>query len=343
MSDTGSVSSKAAAVVRQWEPRPRTLALILSIIALAALLYYAYVRDMLGEPYLIAMAIGGGVGAVEILGRYSYAPTRAVQSWAGFSYILINVAASWAAYECIKVYKVFPAEDSSAHTLNEILTAGFGSLVFMRSSLFKVRVGGSDIGIGPAAILDTLLLVADRGVDRGEAVSRARDIFALSARLTALRVKESRAMASILVKYCLALTQNVDDRTTKDLTDAVTKVVGDMEIPEQIKMDIVALRLGDVVGPDVLEAALATLADRLTAATDPLPTKPRDDAGGGAAAGSESNKGGASIPAAADAIKGDVEPVVIETPAKEDLTAELAKKRKSDEGAPKASIGAAPP
>src|ERR1700691_884641 len=184
MSDTGSVSNKAAAVVRQWEPRPRTLALILSIIALAALVYYAYVRDMLGEPYLIAMAIGGGVGAVEILGRYSYAPTRAVQSWAGFSYILINVAASWGAYECIKVYKVFPAEDSSAHTLNEILTAGFGSLVFMRSSLFKVRVGGSDIGIGPAAILDTLLLVADRGVDRGEAVSRARDIFALSARLT---------------------------------------------------------------------------------------------------------------------------------------------------------------
>jgi hypothetical protein len=34
-------------------------------------------------------------------------------------------------------------------------------------------------------------------------------------------------------------------------------------------MDIVALRLGVVVGPDVLEAAVAALGDRLNAATNP--------------------------------------------------------------------------
>ena len=148
-----------------------------------------------------------------------------------------------------------------AKDLIKVLTAGFGSLVFMRSSVFKVRVGDSDIGIGPAAILDTLLLVADRGVDRREAVARAQDVTQLVS-----HVRDPRIVAKMLTKYSLALMQNVDEKTSKDLGDAIGKIMEDTEVPDAIKMDIVALRLGVVVGPDVLEAAVTALGDRLSAA-----------------------------------------------------------------------------
>jgi hypothetical protein len=209
------------------------------------------------------MAIGGAVGAVEILGRYRHAPVRAMLTLGGLVYIVVNIGASWAAYYTLDAFEVFKAT-TVAKDLSQILTAGFGSLVFMRSSFFKVRVGDSDIGIGPAAILDTLLLVADRGVDRREAVARAQDVTELVS-----HVRDPRIVAKMLTKYSLALMQNVDEKTSQDLSDAVGKIMADVEVPDAIKMDIVALRLGVVVGPDVLEAAVAALGDRLNAATNP--------------------------------------------------------------------------
>ena len=115
---------------------------------------------------------------MEILGWYRHAPFRAVFNVNGLLYVLINIAAAGAAYYLLGAFHLIK-DTTDSKDVTHVLTAGFGSLVFMRSSVFKVRVGDSDIGIGPAAILDTLLLVADRGVDRGEAVACAQDVTAL--------------------------------------------------------------------------------------------------------------------------------------------------------------------
>jgi hypothetical protein len=259
-------SLEQARRARKWIARAWA---IWSIAALAAVVAALLWFGLIDWYAMSAMIIGGVVGAVEILGRYRHSPVRAVLTWSGFSYILINIAAAWAAYYMLGVFQVFsPHPSAEAQDLLErVLTAGFGSLVFLRSSFFKVRVGDSDIGIGPAAILDTLLLVADHGVDRREAVARAQDVTELMS-----HVRDPRVVAKMLTKYCLALMQNVDDKTSQDLADAVGKIMSDGDIPDAIKMDIVALRLGIVVGPDVLEAAVAALGDRLGAAdTTPPP------------------------------------------------------------------------
>lgn len=252
--------------------RPRTRALrrlwsqaiaIYAILGVGALAVYLFTHKFIGANELAAMAIGGLVGAVEILGRYRHAPFRAVMTWNGLLYILINIGAAWAAYYMLDAFEVFKST-TVAKDLTQILTAGFGSLVFMRSSVFKVRVGDTDIGIGPAAILDTLLLVADRGVDRGEAVARAQDVTELVS-----HVSNPVVVAKMLTRYSLALMQNVDEKASQDLGEAITKIMTDPEIPDAIKIDIVALRLGVVVGPDVLEAAVAALGDRLISSSPP--------------------------------------------------------------------------
>jgi hypothetical protein len=242
---------------------------IYAVVGFGALVFYGVTYKLLATNELFAMAIGGLVGAVEILGRYRHSPFRAILTWNGLLYILINIAAAWAAYYLLGAFEVFKST-TVAKDVTQIMTAGFGSLIFMRSSVFKVRVGDSDIGIGPAAILDTLMLVADRGVDRREAVARAQDVTELVS-----HVRDPVVVAKMLTKYSLALMQNVDEKSSQDLSDAITKIMADGDIPDAIKIDIVALRLGVVVGPDVLEAAVAALGDRLTspgAAVPPPPT-----------------------------------------------------------------------
>ena len=245
------------------------------VVLAAAVFFWSYNRGVLGFPQIAAMAIGGGVGAVEIMGRYRHAPVRAAFSWSGYIYILVNVLASWIAFYLMGVFDAFPVANGATQdivdrrTVELTLAAGFGALVVLRSSLFKLRVGDTDVGIGPAAVLDTLLLIADRGVDRREAVSRAQDVSALVA-----HVKDYRVIANMLMKYSLALMQNVDEKTSKDLGDAIGKILSDPDIPDAIKMDIVALRLGVVVGPDVLEAAVDALGDRLSAVQQPVSSVP---------------------------------------------------------------------
>jgi hypothetical protein len=269
---TKAVTKPLSRRLRLQEARKAMLGLV--PIVIAALFFFSiwggfgWMRANFPVPQCAAMAIGALVGAVELLGRYRHAPVRALLTLSGASYMVINVAASWAAYYMIGEFKIFD-NLTTAKELTHVLAAGFGSLVFMRSSFFKVRVGESDIGIGPAAILDTILLVADRGVDRREAVARAQDVTALVS-----HVSDPRLVAKMLTKYSLALMQNVDERTSQDLDDTVGKIMSDTEIPDAIKMDIVALRLGIVVGPNVLEAAVEALGDRLTQNTRQGPVPP---------------------------------------------------------------------
>jgi hypothetical protein len=249
------------------------------IVAAAAVLYWSYVNGHMGLPQVVTMAIGGAVGAVEIMGRYRHAPLRAALSWSGYSYILVNVVASWAAYYLLGIFDAFHDQTPDRKAVELVLAAGFGALVVLRSSFFKVRVGDTDVGIGPAALLDTLLLIADRGVDRREAVARAQDVSSL-----VLHVRDYRVVANMLTKYCLALMQNVDEKTSTDLGEAIGKILSDADIPNAIKLDIVALRLGVVVGPDVLEAAVEALGDRLNAAPAQPPASALPSPPAGAAA-----------------------------------------------------------
>jgi len=233
--------------------------LVYIVITLVATLVYAVIIGNVKLPTLAAMGIGGLVGAVELLSRYRHAPFRAVFTLPGVFYIVINVTASWAAIYMLRAFEVFSG-NADAIELKQVIFAGLGSLAVMRSSGFKFKIGDSDIGIGPAAILDALLLVADRGVDRREAVERARDVVELVA-----QVRDPHLVARMLTKYSLALMQNVDSTTSQQLSESINKIMSDNEVPDPIKIDIVALQLGVVVGPEVLEAAVAALGDRLTA------------------------------------------------------------------------------
>jgi len=153
-----------------------------------------------------------------------------------------------------------------------MMAAGCGSLVIMRSSIYKIRVADTDVGVGPAAILDTILLVADRGIDRRAAIARAHDVNQLIAQANGRgSALDPHTAAKILTQFCLALMQNVDDTTSKSIVDSVNATLKNDDIAENIKLDIVVLKLGMVVGPEVLTEAIISLGERIRSPIVPMP------------------------------------------------------------------------
>ena len=68
-----------------------------------------------------------------------------------------------------------------------------------------------------------------------------------------------------LPTYCLALMQNVPDEEQTRLTQSLDVLDKDDTIEEPIKVRILGLHLMNVVGPDVLAAAVQSLRDEMKA------------------------------------------------------------------------------
>jgi hypothetical protein len=141
--------------------------------------------------------------------------------------------------------------------VTQALVAGFGALAFFRSSLFIVRVGDQDVGMGPSAFLQSVLEAADRGVDRGEANVRSRVVSDV------MRTVEFEKAYESLPAYCLALMQNVPDGVQTQVGRQVDAIrAGSMT--DSAKVLLLGLLLMNVVGGDVLRSAVSGLSREIS-------------------------------------------------------------------------------
>lgn len=106
-----------------------------------------------------AAALGGVVGASELISRYKDDPGAALRSWPAVFYIAINSAASAGALGLIRAN-------------GWLGTSGGWMQAFFRTSLFVVRAGDRDVGVGPSGFLQIYLSAADRSLDRRRAAVR---------------------------------------------------------------------------------------------------------------------------------------------------------------------------
>jgi hypothetical protein len=203
--------------------------------------------------YAAAALIGGLVGLGELVARYRDAPGSALRNTAASLYIGINAAAAIAALGLIHAFGwTFGAEPGEALRWTRVLVAGFGAMAIFRSSLFIVRAGDQDVGVGPSGFLQVMLNAADRAVDRRRAGVRAGEV--------------SRAMdgvmfgkaAEALPSYCLALMQNASEEEKVALANQVN-LLRDARMEDRAKSLALGLALMNVVGRGVLEAAVLTL------------------------------------------------------------------------------------
>ena len=206
--------------------------------------------------FAAAALLGILVGLAELVSRYRDAPHAALYTRPALLYLVLNGAASGLALALIRAFdwKFGAGADTARWT--QLLVAGVGAMALFRASLFTVRAGDRDIGVGPATFLQIFRDAADRAVDRLRARARSLQVGKLMDGVDYGKASEG------LIPYCLALMQNVPDDEQKKLVQAV-KLLDAEPIEPAVKVRILGLLLMNVVGPDVLTAAVDALREQL--------------------------------------------------------------------------------
>jgi len=246
-------------------PRPRVRWLCVAGIALVIVLIGLWQGGLPGMRGLasfvahnrwhIAVTLFGmAVGASELVGRYKDAPFLTMFTPAAAFYVTINGAASLFAYEAILEFQVF--SDIKNREWIQALVAGFGSMAFFRSSLFTMKVGDTDVSVGPGIFFQVLLFATDRACDRRRAWRRSALVTSIMQGVSFEKARDA------LPSFCFELMQNLPSSEAVRVRQAVDGLASsDMGDAEQ------ALNLGlilmNVVGSEVLASAVRRLGPRI--------------------------------------------------------------------------------
>lgn len=134
----------------------------------------------------------------------------------GLAYLTVNGVVAGLAYALLVRYptQILPAAAGDA--LLGAIAAGFGAMVLLRSKLFIFRTeDGKEYPIGPAIVIETLLRVLDRKIDRMRASARQRRVWEQMK-----DIGDFDAAASYLEASLLSF-QNLSPDEKKDIADVI--------------------------------------------------------------------------------------------------------------------------
>ena len=200
-----------------------------------------------------AALIGILIGVTELVNRYRDAPGKVLFTAPACLYLAINGMASTIALLLVQTFDFdFGLGESPNLVWIKVLASGFSAMALFRSSLFVVRVGDQDVGIGPSSLLQIVLGAVDRAVDRMRGKNRAREV---------ARIMDGIAFTKAfpeLTSLCLALMQNLPEEE-QDLLARDYESLVPAEMRDEVKVFTMGLSLMTAVGPHVLQAAVDML------------------------------------------------------------------------------------
>jgi hypothetical protein len=137
-----------------------------------------------------------------------------------------------------------------------ILMAGVSAMAFFRTSLFVVRAGDRDVGVGPSGFLQIFLGAADRSVDRKRAAARSDAVTEVMKDIDFAKARKA------LPPHCLALMQNVSPEDQQVL-NRVVEDLDKRDAEPNVKALLLGIELINVVGVDVLTTAVKSVGEQL--------------------------------------------------------------------------------
>jgi hypothetical protein len=233
--------------------------------------YYAEKNNV--RALVLAFLCGGAVGMTEISSRYRDEQMKAILSPDGLLYILCNGAISTFALILIFHFSITLTAFTAlkGNPLTSAIAAGFGATAIMRTRFAVIKgADNKDISIGPDIVINLLLAMIDRRIDRWRAARRQEIITDHFDKLKALGTVEEAG------KYLLASLvsfQNLSEPEKKEFAAMIkANEKGDSENIQLATMGYLFLT---VVGEENFDSVLEKAKDiRGRGTLPPLPPPP---------------------------------------------------------------------
>jgi len=133
-----------------------------------------------------------------------------------------------------------------------------------------VRIGDTDVGIGPRALLQSLLAAADRMINRDQAQSRANDVAG-----TMRDIDFDKARTS-LPSLCFLLVENITPADQEGVSDQIKRLAAASDVSSDQKSIILGVYLIRQVGADVLDLAVQALGVEIRRRPAPTDAAPQE-------------------------------------------------------------------
>lgn len=212
------------------------------------------------EAALLASVLGLLTGAVEIFSRYRHGFQIVLKTVSGWLYLLLNAVLGVGAYALLLWW---PDDDPPAADHWKLaLYAGLGAAALVRARLFTVQVGEKEVAFGPGYLVDKLLALLVREVDRAKDLEHVRLVRRLVADLE----------FGPAVQSARTVIRGMRQSLTSEEREALIRELDEIEAssePVEEKTHALGFALLDKVGEKLLQEIVGEVRERSTVVRQP--------------------------------------------------------------------------
>ena len=212
---------------------------------------YPMATNALVTQFASVALLSGGVAYGELISRYRDTPGRLLAADPTVVYLCVNIAAGATALALVKEFDAITADKHKL--VHAAMLAGFGAIAFFRTSLFTVRVSGTDIGVGPSTLLKALLDSSDMMLNRWQALNRGAQVRAIMNGVDFDKAKTA------LPTTCFTPMNDFPPSLLTSVGEQIKKLADESGVSKEAKTIILGIYMIQQVGADVLKSAVDTL------------------------------------------------------------------------------------
>lgn len=216
-----------------------------------------------GWEFGVVALIGGTVGLVEVLSRYTDSLRLVLRLVATWLYVAVNAGAAALVLALARsngwTFGI-PGDEQTAR----VIGSGVAAMAVLRTGIGVFKIGDKEVAAGPGAFLTAMLGIFERVVNREQGESRSASAADCMKGISFEKAK------TLLPEHCLLLLKNPTKQESQELAAAVADIAqGDAS--DQAKAYNLGVALINFAGPEVTKQAIKTLRDEIKAAGPPLP------------------------------------------------------------------------
>ena len=208
------------------------------VIVIAVFMFALSVNSL---PYFVAFALGMATAFAEIISKFVDEPLKALKTPHALFYHILNGAIAAFALWLIVINGVTNA--TLIEQVKNVMAAGLGSMLIMRSKLFNIKVSGEDVSFGPDQIINIYFRFMEAAIDRVRAIDRIKFV-------KEQLVNKSYEPAKIYSETMLYSSQALDEKKFIGFVEILKSIDAEKNIDEQLKSYRLGFLLLNTMGED---------------------------------------------------------------------------------------------